>query len=292
MATQKESVFRFAALGTEWYITTDKRLSLMHERQILALVYDFQSNYSRFESSSFVSKLNTEKVLENPPLEMVSMVRFAMQMYDLSDGLFNISVGAKLEQSGYGKVSDVSARISTNLDTEIDISPTLIRIAPHIRLDFGGFGKGWLVDKIHDYLKRHNYRKHIVNGGGDIRVGDVKESIYVENPTVAGEVVGQVMLNDEAFAASSPLKRQWRTKNGGVKSHIIHPGSQANHASMPLQICTKAKTCAKADVAATVLLLLTEQERLVYADRMDTTFMELLPDSVALHAATYGLQPV
>lgn len=289
---ETEASLKFSALGTEWHILTPYALKETHKKQLLALVYDFQSKYSRFNPDSLLSKLNMNKKLHHPPIEMLAMFRFALDMYDCSDGLFNISVGAKLEQAGYGKISDLSARVSSDLRNDIILSPERIEIAPHVRLDFGGFGKGWLVDQLHDFLMQQGYPDHVVNGGGDIRVGRRSEIIYVENPLSAGESIGSVQLQNEGFAASSAFKRQWRTKTGEVKQHIMNPLGALERDSMPLQMCTRATNCAAADVAATVLLLLGEHQRHKYAECMQVRFMELLPGSIILHADTFKLEAV
>lgn len=188
------------------------------------------------------------------------MLQYALGLYKKTNGLFNISVGAQLEKDGYGMLADTSSRTSTHLLEDISIGQDQIQIAKHVRLDFGGFGKGWLVDSIHELLLNMGKEDHIVNGGGDIRVSGGVKTIYIENPLHEGYSLGCIELRNEAFAASSNLKRTWRTEAGEQKAHIVHP-TKGETATDVLQVCTRAKTCLLADSYATILFLQSTQER-------------------------------
>ena len=257
-----EVTYSFNALGTIWHIVTPPTQTLTKkEKELIAeRAQIFGRTYSRFDGTSLLSRLNTEKKLIHPSEEMKEMLRHALNLYKTTEGLFNISIGAQLEKDGYGSISDKSSVISEHLVEDIYIGKDMIQIAPNIRLDFGGFGKGWLVDAIHRLLIAMNKEDHIVNGGGDLRVNGSAKKIHIENPLHDGYSLGNVELHNEAFAVSSNLKRTWQTKQGTQKAHIIQPNGRINIENI-VQVCARAKTCLIADSYATILFLQTKAER-------------------------------
>ncbi len=247
--------FSFYGLGTKFYILTEKKLSSDVQNEIILLVKEFEENYSRFKLDSRLSQLNSQKLLKNPSPEMTNMLKFAIETYKLTNGLFNISIGSKLENQGYGIQNDKSSRISDNLVNEIEITADLITISKHMRLDFGGFGKGWFIDKLANFLVEKGTENYMINGGGDIKVGNKPMEIYIENPSNNNEYIGKMLLANRAFAASSNIKRVWAGVGNNEKhSHIQRPDG-APLISQVQMSCTSADSALKADVMATCLLL-------------------------------------
>ena len=246
--------FTFKALGTEFIILTPTELSAVQKNSILKYVENFETDYSRFRKDSKLSKLNISKKLDNPSLEMQKMLKFAVKTWETSGGLFNISIGGVLESQGYGQINDKASTISKNLAKDIFISPQKIEINPNIWLDFGGFGKGWFIDKLSDLLVEWNFKDYIINGGGDIRVGSQQVKIELENPLNSDESIGAVLLKNQAFGASSNLKRTWKSANNKSYSHIQRPDGEKLKNNI-LMTATISDTALRADVLATCLLL-------------------------------------
>lgn len=265
-------IHSFQALGTEWHITTPTYLTSTHKNKISTIVELFQDRYSRFIPHSLISRLNSEKSIAAPPAELTYMLHFALELYVASDGLFNISVGSQLEKDGYGLPPDTKSCISRSLPDDIDISPARIRIAEHVRLDLGGLGKGMLIDLLRDYLDSIGHASHIINGGGDIRVGCSHEAVFIEHPMEAHQGIGSLRLQNEALASSSNLKRQWKDASGAGKRHIVALHAP-DHASEALQISVRAQTCLVADALATTLFIADSEQRLRIAHRYNASFM-------------------
>lgn len=245
-----KSVHSLDALGTTWVFESDKIFSNIFIKGLHDRIFNFESNFSRFKADSLLTKLNNEKYLRDAPDELISMLQFAREMYVVSEGYFNISVGSQLEKVGYGLKADKHARISGSLLEDLIINGSDVSLSKHTRLDLGGFGKGWLVDSIHDYFIQCGQTDHIINAGGDIRVGTKKQILYVENPFNPQEYIEEFSATDSSLAVSSPLKRSW-THNGTDKNHFINPiGSTHNTI---VQVAVRHQKCVTADVLATLI---------------------------------------
>ncbi|HIA91613.1 TPA: FAD:protein FMN transferase [Candidatus Saccharibacteria bacterium] len=227
----------FEALGTGWKIKANDFDVVAEKNKILSVVTEFENNYSRFKKTSYVGRLNTGSSINQPPSELYEMLEFAYRAYQNTQGMFNIFIGATLENSGYGLKNN--NKFSNAFSGAISFSEQEIKLTGEHSIDLGGFGKGWLIDKLALILqdKSDNF---VINGGGDMYVKG-KKIVQIES---TGHKVG---VEDQAVASSSAAARAWRF--GGVQ-HTHIPSAQSEHQASV--IAGDAKT---ADMLATVSLL-------------------------------------
>jgi len=268
----------FKALGTQWWLESPQPLA--NQAEILAVVRQFEDDYSRFNPSSLLSQLNDKHELLSPPPEMQAMLQYGLDMYSQTGGVFNMSVGAQLEKTGYGRVAPAGARVSENLLQDVQLTSQKITLAPHVRLDFGGFGKGWLVDKLAAMVDG----PVIVNGGGDIYVKGPRQSLLIEHPLTAGQAIGSVAVGDESLCSSSRQKRVWRDAKGQEQSHI--PGR-----SNLLSVHVRAESALVADTLGTVFLLVERPKRLELAAQFNAEILEITQDLDFWQTPGFGLEP-
>ncbi len=251
------SLYEFDAIGTHWWIeiVSRQQFSAHLKKTIDNTAEQFNQRYSRFREDSLVSELFRTKRLSNPPAEMVRMLEFAKEMHAVSEGAFDSTVGNTLHRFGYGKRS--IAR-SVNLDhfwDEIVITPAEIILPEYVMLDFGGFGKGWLIDQLVRDMKLAGIREFIVNGGGDLYV-QAKEPILfkLEDPYDTTTSIGNIKIQQGALAGSNTLKRTWED-SGKIKHHIIDPHQQDSSDTGVVASYVAASSATIADTMATILIL-------------------------------------
>lgn len=307
-----KTAINFKALGTVWWIdlpVIDFDYDTL-ENEILAKVTDFESKYSRFKDTSLLYRLNKNKVFKNAEPEFVDLINYGLEMYKQTDGLFNMSVAAQLERDGYGAVTTPHAVISDDLTRDVNVrlsgnvtsdslphqsalqgtksppvalanssdsgNPKLlpvIKLSPSTTLDFGGFGKGWLVDEVAKIVRSHGINNFIVNGGGDILVGDEVQEIAIEHPTKPGYAIKKIKLKNQSLASSSSLKRTWKDKTGQTKTHIINPtGNDINNL---LSVHVIADTALLADTLATVFLITDQKTRQNLSQKFHVEHLEI-----------------
>lgn len=205
------------ALGTRWWIEifdTDTNEPQQIFDQLRLLVIEFEHNYSRFRHGSLITKLNIERKLENPSPELQKLLTVGQQLYRETNGVFNILLGNIMETRGYGTLHPgADARTTANPLNDLMITPEIVTLSAGL-VDIGGFGKGYLIDKLATELKdTYKVRDWLVNGGGDMRVSNITGKpilIYLENPHDHTKYLEKINLQDQAFAASAPQKRSWR----------------------------------------------------------------------------------
>jgi FAD:protein FMN transferase len=252
------------ALGTTWYVElfADLTIEKTNETQCLVGLFlsQFENTYSRFKTDSILSRLNQTGRLKDPDHTTRELLILGQQFYRDTSGIFNILLGEHLIARGYD--ATYSFRPTTAPGdfpsplTDLIVTDTLITLTRG-QLDLGGYGKGFLIDRLSAYLTTLGLPCHLINGGGDMYgTSDQGEAIeiYLEHPIEPGTYVGTTTLKDQGFAASSSHKRRWKVDDKEY-SHIIHTAKDTTETLDDFGTYIKAPKAVMADVWATTLLI-------------------------------------
>ena len=250
-------------LGTQWsfkFFTEVDTLSL--RRSLEECIREFERLYSRFKSSSLLSKLNREQRLLNPPEDLVRMCRLGQEYYALSGGLFNIATETHQRAQGYDAEYSFRERADLvpktfDLSRSLRVSLDEITLEAGVTLDLGGLGKGYLIDKLSRYLQQERGLPYfVINGGGDIYVtSDHEQSVdlYLRHPLDSTKALRKVALCNQSLCASSPYVRRW-----GENTHLLDPFQPKRQITQSSFVIASSAT--EADILATVATLVTPEE--------------------------------
>jgi len=255
MQQPNNKIYEFEALGTHWWIESlDKPITPKQKQVVANEVGRFSSQYSRFDNKSLITQLNNKGFINNPPDEMVKMFKFAKRIHQETDGIFNIFVGGILESLGYG-IENLGLTDIRNIWERVEINKKYIKIPISSHVDFGGFGKGWLIDRLASVMQANGIKYFIINGGGDIYVKSLSAiELALENPIDPSKRLGTTMISVGALAASSTIKRSWN--NGGYTfHHIIDPRQGTSTNGKTIASYVEADSTLIADVVATCLII-------------------------------------
>lgn len=265
-------MYEFEAIGTHWWIESldDVGVSSDIKDVIQRYTVEFERRYSRFRDDSLVTMLSQNGVLYDPPHELLEMLAFARTMFHTTEGAFSPFVGNDLENLGYGKplitntIASAKCSKSPKRHDFFNAGVTWDKAAVHVEkgtvLDFGGFGKGWLIDEYVKILCARGVRKFIVNGGGDLYIqSDVPVDIALEDPYDSTKKIGVIKIQKGALAASSIVKRSWEDDDK-THHHIIDPSTGRPTDSRAIASFVLADTALVADTLATVLIVAPELE--------------------------------
>jgi FAD:protein FMN transferase len=265
-------IHRFEGLGTHWAIQfpdNDQHNQVEVIEAVQNLAKKFETDYSRFLQDSLVSKLNLTHNLTNFSQEFVHMLLLGKQWYEFSNRNFNILVGDYLEKSGYNNQysfsdQEISQSQIGNPLTDIIITTNKIELLGNSKLDLGGIGKGFLVDKIKEMLRnQYNIWDFVINGGGDIYISSSQKNpnpsqFYIQNPVNSSQYIKEVMLRNQALCTSASHKRSWRAINSGQSyDHFVNANFAETNTQFPKvsQASVIATSCVIADIMATCICL-------------------------------------
>jgi thiamine biosynthesis lipoprotein len=232
---------RFRAMNTQVeIIARDPRSSaLLGEAE--RWCHAFEQQFSRFLPESELSRFNARSVERvTVSAEFAGLLALAKRLHEETHGMFEPAVLPQLEAAGYdrsfdridgaGAVGRASAPLESHSVREVTIDASNVVEAPlGLRLDFGGIGKGYAVDRMAAMLAPA--RDFIINAGGDIYAsGECATGggwyASVADPYDYEHDLSLVWLRDAALATSTTAIRRWQ-RGGDVMHHIIDPRTDA-----------------------------------------------------------------
>ncbi len=284
-AVQAEWLYREEAImGTRCAVELWSEDKAAGEAAIDAVFADMRridAAMSTYKPDSEVSRVNAAagKGPVAISAELFSLIETAQQYSQLSNGVFDItyaSVGYLYDYRAH--IHPDAAAIDKalpNIDyrqLKLDaVKHTIAFGKPGMRIDLGGIGKGYAVDRGIDILKARGIAHAMVNAGGDTRVmGDRLGKpwvIGIRHPDRKDEVVLRIPLVDAAFSTSGDYERYF--DEGGVRyDHIIDPKTgRSPHGVRSATVI--ASTATRTDGLTKSVFILGPQEGIAFIDRLE-----------------------
>ena len=197
-------------------------------------MHHIDETMSPFKPESELSRVNRDAASRPVPVsqEMFNIIDRSLEFSRLSDGAFDItfaSAGHLYDYRQHIRVpSDEDlARACTTIGYQnllLDPQARTVRFArPGVRIDLGGFAKGYAVDNGAAILKRRGICNAIVTAGGDSHIlGDRRGrpwTIGIRDPRRSGELVAVLPLKDVAISTSGDYERYF--EEDGVRFHHV-----------------------------------------------------------------------
>ena len=222
---------------------------------------------TRFDEASELSRLNAAGAIGAGD-DLLAVVELALAARDRTGGRFDPTVHDALVAAGYDRTFELlvggPAAAAPPLTTGgVRIQGRRIELDPGVRLDLGGIGKGYAVDRTVAQLAPLG--PCLVNAGGDLAVAGVPEEgawpVAVETPS--GPLT--LGLRKGALATSGSDRRRWRAGDA-IHHHLIDPGTGRPSDSDLLRVTVTAATAVEAEVLAKALFLAGEDAAVAEAD--------------------------
>lgn len=261
----------FHAMGTdvEALIETDARGEA--ETAFTRLEAEFrrlESILTRFDPASELSRLNANGVLEAGP-ELREVIELALVARAQSGGRFDPTVHDAVVAAGYDRSFELIGASVAVTDPPgmggggVRLGESLVELDPGVRLDLGGIGKGYAVDRVLSIAGALG--PALVNAGGDLAVSAPQETgpwpVAVETPS--GSL--SLGLSSGALATSGSDRRRWQTDNG-TSHHLIDPTSGRPSESDLLRVTAFGSSAVEAEIRAKSLFLVGEADAALEAD--------------------------
>ncbi len=276
----KEIVFKCLGTTINVRIVVNQQQSIANAKndlfEIQEIYFKTEKTFSRFDPESelswFNSNLNQYKKTSS---EMLSVSKKVLKCYKETGGFFDPRIIEALEKTGYDKNFDDISNYDLSIENEIvEIKRDLVediliddeKLYFAARMDFSGIVKGYITDRVSDFLSQKGWRNFLVDSGGDIFFAGKDEENnpwYVDLEGFSHEKM-MFALSDMAIATSGIGKRKWE-KNGKRFHHLVNP-KNPNDFSFDLKSVTViAKTTEQADVWAKTLFLMGKDDAIKYA---------------------------
>jgi thiamine biosynthesis lipoprotein len=224
-----------------------------------------EQKYSRYRDDSVTTWIHRNRGTETcVDEETASLLDFASQCYEFSEGLFDITSGVLRRVWKF----DGSDRIPESAAVESVlplvgfnklrwVSPTLL-LPPGMEIDFGGIGKEYAVDRAYDLAAAGHAEPILINFGGDIRVNRPPPrgawQVGIERPDSDRDAVMVLALERGALATSGDSRR-FLLKDAVRYGHILDPRTGWPVRDAPRSVTVAASSCTEAGLLSTLALL-------------------------------------
>lgn len=234
-----------------------------------------EAKYSRFTPTGIIHTINNangEAIALDQ--ETAGLIRYAQQLYTLSDGLFDITSGAlkniwafhqKNQTPHLPTTQELAEKLALIGFDKVQFSDTQIQLPAGVQLDVGGIGKEYAADRALQIVSPllENARTGIlINLGGDIvaspqpneapwRIGIRPHAIQAQSANGSDEAIA---LTHGAVTTSGTSERRWIIE-GKTYSHILNPKTGWPVEDPPLAVTVAAPTCMQAGMLSTLIML-------------------------------------
>ena len=237
-------------------------------------VLRIERKYSRYTTDSVIAKINQQagRVALQCDDETWALFQFATQLFDKSDGLFDITSGV-LRQAWDFKKPEVPT--SQKLEVLLPLvgwqnvvlqDQSIALPLAGMEVDLGGFGKEYAADRAAQVLKEKGVTHGYVNLAGDMRFLGPKPNgepwmIGIQDPRARDQVVATLPITQGGLATSGDYERYFEL-NGQRYCHILNPKT-----GMPVSYWRSVSVTSPATVVSgctTTMVMLKETDGLAF----------------------------
>jgi FAD:protein FMN transferase len=259
---------------------------------------------SHYKPESELSQINARANSEPVEVdkELFDLIKLSTYYSQLTEGAFDIttaSVGSLYDFRNHIRPTEEQIKAALPAinwrNIQFDEAHHSVRFMhPGMRIDLGGIGKGYAVDRCIDILKARGITHALVTAGGDSRiVGDRFGRpwlVAIQNPDNPDKVVTRIPLTDSAVSTSGDYERFF-IENGVRYHHIIDPHT-GHSASLVRSATILAPTATQTDGMSKTAFVLGAERTLELINRLkayDYDAVLITPDGKLLYSD--GLRP-
>lgn len=279
-----------------------------HVTQLLATI---NATMSTYDNNSELSRLNrnpsTEWIDASPELMLV--LRAALEVSELSQGAFDVTVGPLVNVWGFGpnrqkdqipsadEIAAAQQRIGYQQLRLRNNPPAVRKQRSDIYIDLSAIAKGHAVDEIGTLLERYEITDYLVDIGGELLAKGRNAQgenwrIAIEKPNSEERAIQRtVRISDRGMATSGNYRNFFELK-GQRYSHIINP-----HSGWPIKhdlasVTVISSSAMQADALATMLLVLGADKGLQLAQEQQlAAFFIMIENNSFTEKSTAAFQP-
>lgn len=247
---------------TRFVLDTVATLTASCDRDTLngafSLCSDYEKLLSRTVTGSDIYNLNQASGFIEVSEETVKIIERSIYYSDISDGKFDITVcPVSMLWDFKNQVvpsRDEIAEALKNVDYHsIEISGNRVNLNGK-KIDLGGIAKGYIADRIKDYLIENGVKKGIINLGGNVAVfGDDYYRVGIKKP-FSDEFVAVLNIKNKSAVTSGIYERCFE-KDGQFYHHIIDTATGYGVDNELASVTVIGDVSADCDALSTVCML-------------------------------------
>ena len=237
-----------------------------------SLARDYEHLLSYYDEGSLISAVNNSQGEKTHiDRDLNNILAKGRYFYQATGGKYDLSIGglSDLWDITKARIPDedeiAEALANTGFD-RIVIEGDSIQVPSGMKLNLGSVAKGYIVDRVVDYLKSKGVSEILVNAGGDIRIWSSSETLIgIQHPRKErGELIDKIRIKDQAVVTSGDYERYFEIE--GVRYHHILDALTGYPARECVSVTAIANDAETADALSTAAFVLPAQDAIKLAD--------------------------
>lgn len=190
--------------------------------EAMKIISSFDNDLSSYKTGGDIDRLNHSKMdaIELKPTT-VECIKEGLRYSELTDGHFDVTIGAvslmwDFKQHGNGTIppdKDIQQALTRVNYKDISIDGNKVKFnKPNMKLDLGAIAKGFIADKVKEYLENKGIKSGVLNFGGNVvtigKKGGDNFKIGIQNPQKQrNEIIGVTQINNSSLVTSGVYER-------------------------------------------------------------------------------------
>ncbi len=246
------------------------------------LCKDYDTKFSKNNKEGEIYKINHAK---GKPVEVsddtITVLKKALYYSELTDGLFDVTIGAVSNLWDFKEAKKIpsakklnAARKTVNYKNIILSDNKVILSNKKTQLDVGAIAKGYIADRIKDYLLVQGVRHAVINLGGNVLVLGTKPdgsdyNIGIQKPfDETGEPLTSVKLSNKSIVTTGIYQRYFK-QNGKIYHHVLDPKTGRPGKTDLYSVSIITDSSLTADALSTICCLMGYKDALELINRLD-----------------------
>lgn len=281
------------------------------KEHVLEGCFDLAKQYENYFSNTLpdsdISKINQAK---GAPVtvheETIELLEKGISYGNLSDGAFDITIGelsdlwdislkALLEETDASMIpseTEIAEALATVDYTCIKINGNEVSLTnPDARIDLGGIAKGYIADKMKEYLLEQGVESALINLGGNVltvgaKPDDSPFTIGVQYPFKDdGSSIASVQVTDETVVSSGIYERYFKVDDT-LYHHILDPHTGYPYSNNLLGVTIVTKNSVDGDALSTICFALGLEKGMDFIEHLDDTEALFITEDYEIHTSS------
>ena len=253
----------------------------------------YESLFSRTDENSEIYKLNTRQISEVSD-ETAELISKGLEYGAISDGNFEITIeplsslwnftGDEPFVPSEASIEEAKSHVDYKA---VSVSGNTITFEnDYTRLDLGAIAKGYIADKVKEFLISRGVSSALINLGGNVLCIGAKPDtsgfeVGIQYPYKDGSIAS-VSVNDLSVVTSGTYERYFE-QNGKLFYHILNPKTGYPYDTSLLSVSIIGPNSCTCDILSTTCFALGKDAGTALIESMDGYFAIFVTDDYKLY---------
>ena len=230
---------------------------------VMDICQQYEDIFSMHKSTSELYKINHRDAgdnIWNISDDLSIVISKGLEYSAISDGRFDITIG-EVSSLWHFDGSDDSLPSQDDIDDALEsVGYRYVKLDGNIitflrddtKIDLGAVAKGYIADKMKEYLISKGVQNAIINLGGNVLcIGDRIFTIGIQEPYAdRSSIIGKIQVSDESVVTAGIYERYFIV-DGKRYHHILNPKTGYPYNSDILAVTIVCEKSLDADILAT-----------------------------------------